>query len=73
MGTPMDNVYGSRGPTAHGGFDDLAPGGGMDPIASLKKHSDFATRFQGNPTGGMGAVGIGPFQFGTGGMNYGGG
>jgi hypothetical protein len=34
-------------------FDKLAPGGGMDVMGSLKAHSNFATQFQRNPTGGM--------------------
>jgi hypothetical protein len=35
-------------------FDKLtAGGGGMDPMASLQAHSDFATQYASNPTGGM--------------------
>jgi hypothetical protein len=34
-------------------FDQLSPGGGMNVLGSLKAHSDFATRFQGDPSGGM--------------------
>lgn len=30
-------------------FDALTSNGGMDPMASLKKHSDFATQYQSNP------------------------
>lgn len=34
-------------------FDQLSPGGGMNVLGSLKAHSDFATRFQSDPSGGM--------------------
>lgn len=33
--------------------NQLAPGGGMNVMGSLKANSDFATQFQRNPTGGM--------------------
>jgi hypothetical protein len=64
MGTPMAPEYGTS-------FDQVNGDGGMDVLGSLKKHSNFATQFQSNPTGGMGG-GFGPFGGGTGGMNYGG-
>jgi hypothetical protein len=34
-------------------FDKLTPGGGMDVTGSLKAHSNFATKFQRDPSGGM--------------------
>jgi hypothetical protein len=36
----LSDVIGKEAPT----FDALAPGGGMDVMGSLKKHSDFATK-----------------------------
>jgi hypothetical protein len=68
-GTPLPGLMGGGGMTTSGmggmqspmagpapaSFDVLtAGGGGMDPMASLQKHSDFATQFQSDPTGGMG-------------------
>jgi hypothetical protein len=34
-------------------FDKLTPSGGMDVTGSLKAHSNFATKFQRDPSGGM--------------------
>jgi hypothetical protein len=65
--TPLPGLMGGGGMTTNGmggmsplsgpaaaSFDTLtAGGGGMDPMASLQKHSDFATQFQSDPTGGM--------------------
>jgi hypothetical protein len=34
-------------------FDKLSSGGGMDVTGSLKAHSNFATKFQRDPSGGM--------------------
>jgi hypothetical protein len=68
-GTPLPGLMGGGGMTTSGmggmqspmagpapaSFDVLtAGGGGMDPMASIQKHSDFATQFQSDPTGGMG-------------------
>ncbi|MBX3198236.1 MAG: hypothetical protein KF894_08835 [Labilithrix sp.] len=39
-------------------FDKLNPDGSMDVEGSLKAHSDFATQFQADPTGGMGGGGM---------------
>lgn len=74
--TPLPGVMGGGGMTtstwgaggtnpmsgaAPASFDALSGSGGMDPMASLQKHSDFATQYQADPTGGMtgGAMGTG--------------
>lgn len=49
MGSLAPMAAGAAAPT----FDKLSPVGGMDVMGSLKAHSDYATRFQRDPTGGM--------------------
>lgn len=63
LGTPMAESYGTS-------FDEMN-GTGMDVLGSLKKHSDFATRFTNNPTGAYNPPLMG-FGGGSGPMNYGG-
>ena len=48
-------------------FDVLNGDGSMDPMGSLKKHSDFATQFQRDPTSGMSGGGLGGMSVGDGG------
>ena len=65
MGSPMAPAYGTS-------FDSVGSGGGMDVLGSLKQHSDYATRFASNPTGGSQMVpGYNGFGMSAG-MNYGG-
>ncbi len=39
------------------GGGQLGQGGGMDVMGSLQQHSNYATRFQNDPSGGMTGMG----------------
>ena len=54
------------GPSNGMGLSSMNGSGGMDPMATLKAHGDYGTRFSSNPTG------MGNNFFSTGGMQYGG-
>jgi len=49
--SPMTGGYGAFGGQGATGTTVIGQGGGMDVMGSLKKNSDFATSFVGNPGG----------------------
>ncbi|MCW5835536.1 MAG: hypothetical protein KIS78_24255 [Labilithrix sp.] len=57
MGLGLGGPSPMSGP-AQASFDKLGPAGDLDVGGSLKAHSDFATQFQADPTGGMGGGGM---------------
>jgi hypothetical protein len=57
LGGPHQANAPMSGPAA-ASFDRLDASGGMDVLGSLKAHSDYATRFQGDPSGGMMGSGL---------------
>ncbi len=61
----LDHQSGGMGhgaPSPMNTFDQMSGGGGaMDPMGSLRQHSDFATLFQRHPSSGPATMGWGGF------------
>ena len=58
----MPGAGGSSGPSASPTYDRLKPDASMDVLGSLQAHSNAATQYQNDATGGMGNGSMFDFQ-----------